>query len=110
MSPILGTRMLLLIEHLPIETIFKCEQQINLSHIRRWRCGVCSLHFLWMATAMRPISTETFFSDHSVFKFMFHSCLAAKMSTLAGFCSLTEYLYICRRLYNEAAEKCTYPA
>lgn len=40
----------------------------------------------------------------------YYSCLAAKMSTLAGFCSLTEYLYICRRLYNEATEKCTYPA
>lgn len=69
-----------------------------------------TLHFLGMTTAIWPISTETFFSDHRVFKFMFYSCLAAKMSTLAGFCSLTEYLYIYRRLYNEATEKCTYPA
>lgn len=30
------------------------------------------------ATAIWPISTETFFSDHSVYKFMFHSCQTVK--------------------------------
>lgn len=42
-----------------------------------------------------PASTETFFSDHSMFKFMFVSLLSScQMSNLAGFCSLSEYLSI----------------